>query len=215
MSLDTNKAANELDASVLKDQFTGTTRAVRRNLLISASLAMLISIDGIKLGNVLGIDLSNMVSFALAKGAITLVVLYELVSFIAYAWIDHASWKIKSKALIHSYALQLIADIKENTRQVSDQLKYIRYKMTSDDDSVIEAIKSQSGVMDRVVNTSVAAIEKYDAEFRALKIRTQAFNAIQWVRIYLLDWAIPLVVGIVALHRNSQQLIGFIHAMFR
>lgn len=213
MTLDVNKAVADLDASVLKDQFSGTTRAVRRNLLIAASLAILISLEGIKLGNVFGMELSNSVSLALAKGAISVVVLYELFSFVVYGWIDYAAWRIKTTSLLISYGQQVLVDTLKNTGQVVDQLGYIRSKIKSDDDSAVDAIKSQSGVMDQIVNSAESLVKKYNEDFNALSKRAKLFSCVQWGRIYLLDWGIPLAIGGVALYRNGTQLVNFFAAL--
>lgn len=206
MPPDVHEAIDEATIENLKDQFSGTTRVVRRNLLIAASLAILLSVDGIKLGNVLGIDLSSLVSAELAKGAISAVVIYELISFVVYAWIDQAGWQIKRKSVLHTYAKKSIDGIQANTKQVADQLNYVRSMMTSDDYSVVNAIKSQSGVMDKVVNSAMDAMESYNTDFAVLRGHVQNLNIVQWSRIYFLDWGIPLIVSSLAIYRNLQPL---------
>ncbi|GAW95160.1 MULTISPECIES: hypothetical protein [Colwellia] len=198
----------------LSDQFTGSTRTVRRNLLIAASIGIALSVDGIKFGTFFGIDFKDATTSKLAIGAIAVIALYELISFIVYAAIDHRSWVLKANSILHSSAASVLNDVSKYTRQVQDQLGYIRGKMTSDDDSVVEAIKSQAGVIDGIVNKANDEITNYVNSLNQLKSQIKIVNFAQLGRIYLIDWGIPVFMGGLSLYRNHDSILEFLSAVF-
>ncbi|EIO4107098.1 hypothetical protein CRN32_10925 [Vibrio vulnificus] len=204
----------EFSVEKLSDQFSGTTRTVRRNLLVASSIAIALSVDGIKFGSLFGINLSDNVSSSLAIGAISLIALYELISFIVYGIIDHRSWVIKANSIIHKFQADTLNKISEHTRQTKDQLGYIRGKMTSDDDSVVDAIKSQSGVIDAIVIKADDEITKYVDSVDKLKTRMRVVNWLQLGRIYVVDWGVPLFLGMLSVYNNHVSMLSFVNAVF-
>jgi hypothetical protein len=198
----------------LSDQFTGSTRTVRRNLLIAASIGIALSIDVIKFGTFFGIDFKDATTSNLAIGAIAIIALYELISFIVYAAIDHRSWVLKANSILHSSAASVLNDVSKHTRQVQDQLGYIRGKMTSDDDSVVAAIKSQAGVIDGIVNKANEEITNYVNSLNQLKSQIRIVNFAQLGRIYLIDWGIPVFMGGLSLYRNHDSILAFLSVVF-
>ena len=204
----------QFEIEKLSDQFTGSTRAVRRNLLIAASIGIALSIDGIKFGTFFGIDFKDATTSNLAIGAIAIIALYELISFIVYAAIDHRSWVLKANSILHSSAASVLNDVSKHTKQVQDQLGHIRGKMTSDDDSVVAAIKSQAGVIDEIVNKANEEITNYVNSLNQLKSQIRIVNFSQLGRIYLIDWGIPVFMGGLSLYRNHDSILSFLSAVF-
>lgn len=198
----------------LSDQFTGTTRAVRRNLLIVSAIAIALSVDGIKFGTLFGIDLKDVTSSNLAIGAIALIALYEFVSFLIYAAIDHRSWALKANSTLHKFSAEVLNKISSHTKETMEQLGYIRGKMSSDSDSVVNAIKSQAGVIDKIVDNANGEVERYAQEVENLKRQMSIVNYAQLGRIYILDWGVPIFMGSLCFYRNSGSIWSFISAVF-
>lgn len=210
-----NDSVNDLHVRRLNDQFSGTTRAVRRNLLIAASIGIVLSAHTLKLTDVFGIDLKDSATASIAIGAISLIAAYELLSFVTYAAIDHMAWRLNSHSIIHRTQGDRLRDISEHTHSTMDQLRYIRNKMASDEDSVVDAIKSQSGVIDRICSEAEQAINEYKSDIANLRAGAQRHNYTQLFRIYVVDWAIPLMVGIICMTRNWYSMDDFLWAALR
>jgi hypothetical protein len=196
------EAIKEYKIERLNDQFSGTTRTVRRNLLIASCAALVLSINGLKLSGFFGLDLKDLSSATLAIGAISIVAAYELASFIVYATIDHRTWMIKANAVVHKHAAAGLTEVASHTKQTKDQLIFIRGKMTSDADSVVAAIKSQSGVIDGVCAKADEAISRYLRGVEELHSEVKLSNALQLFRLYVVDWGSPLIVGGLCLYKN-------------
>jgi hypothetical protein len=207
-----NDSINELSVRKLRDQFSGATRTVRRNLLVAASIGIVLSAHALKLTDAFGIDLEDTATASIAIGAISLVAAYELISFVTYAAIDHMAWHLNSYSIIHSTQGDRLREVSEHTRQTLDQLRYIRGKMTSDDDSVVNAIKSQSGVIDRICDEAEQAIRGYKNDVDKLQIMTRRHNYTQLFRIYAIDWGIPLALGIACMVSNWYSMGHFLWA---
>lgn len=210
-----NNSVNDLHIRRLKDQFSGATRTVRRNLLIAASIGIVLSAHTLKLTDAFGIDLKDAVTASIAIGAISLVAAYELLSFVTYAAIDHMAWRLNYYSIVHITQGERLRDISKHTQQTMDQLGYIRGKMTSDDDSIVDAIKSQSGVIDHVCSEAEQAINVYKSDIASLKASAHRFNYTQLFRIYAVDWGIPLTVGVVCMARNWYSMGDFLWSVLR
>jgi hypothetical protein len=197
-----NSTASDISIQKLKDQFSGSTRTVRRNLLIAASIGIVLSAHALKLTAVFGIDLKDPATASIAVGAISLVAAYELLSFVTYAAIDHMAWRLNARAVVHKIQDDRLREVAEQTRRTMDQLGYIRGKMTRDQDSVVDAIKSQSGVIDRICIEAEQAIDEYKNDIAHLRAKARAHDFTQLFRIYVIDWGIPLVLGLTCIARN-------------
>src|SRR6478609_5375471 len=110
----------------LRDQFSDATRVVRRNALIASSVAILLGLPDIKLGNFLGIDLSGPKAGVLAIGSVALVAAYESVSFIIYASIDHARWRIDPGAILINASAEELQRIQSSTADIRSLCGEIR-----------------------------------------------------------------------------------------
>ena len=201
---------NQIAIEKLKDQFSEATRTVRRNLLISASAGIILSAHTLKLTSIFGIDLGDETTFSIAVGAISIIATYELLSFVTYAAIDHLSWRINAKTPVHNFQGDRLKDIADSTRQVKDQLSYIRSKMIRDTDSVVDAIKSQSGVIDRICIKAEQTIKQYQDDVANFRSQTKKYNLMQFFRIFAIDWAIPLILGLACVTLNWYFICQFL-----
>ena len=204
----------KLDIARLSDQFTAPTKVARRNLLVASSLAIGLSVEGLRFVNVLGVNLSDTTSAQLAIGAIGVIALYEFCSFIVYGVIDQRSWRLMADSIVHRFTADSLNEIGKATISVRSQLDYIRGKMTSDADSVVDAIKSQSGVIDRVVLKADEQVSSYVEQIAELGRRVAVLNRFQLGRIYLVDWGVPLLLGSLGVYRNLDSMRAFVVAVF-
>ena len=198
----------------LSDQFTGSTRVVRRNLLIASSIAIALSVDGIKFGTLFGIDLKDITSSQLAIGAIALIALYELISFIVYATIDHRSWVLKANSITHNFQADKLNKIREFTSGMVGQLASFRTELnTQYGESVVDATKRLDSVIDEIKNKSNEEIISYAKAVSDLNKHIKIDNYAQLGRIYLLDWGVPIFLGVLSFHRNKGSIWAFVNAV--
>lgn len=210
-----NPVSNDINIRKLKDQFSESTRTVRRNLLIAASIGIVLSAHALKLTGLFGIDFQDFATASIAVGAISLVSAYELLSFVTYASIDHMAWRLNVHSVVHNTQGDRMREIVEHTKRTMDQLGYIRSKMQSDADSVVSAIKSQSGVIDRICIEAEQAINEYKSDIAQLKSKAKAYDFAQLFRIYVVDWGIPILLGSTCIARNWYSMGDFLHAVLR
>lgn len=105
------KEAIENKYEKLKDQFTTPTRNVRRNLLVSASLSIIMLVVGTKIDSIFGVKFKEEVPIYIPIGALSVVVLYEFISFISYAFTDYTSWKLKPYEKTYIFTEKRLAEI--------------------------------------------------------------------------------------------------------
>ncbi|MBX9781000.1 MAG: hypothetical protein K2X26_11695 [Chitinophagaceae bacterium] len=86
--------------------------------------------------------------------------------------------------------------------------------MRPEDISPIEAIKSQSGVMDNVVTTASEQLESFKLAIANFQRELKQNNTVHMVKLYFLDWGVPLFLSMLVFIRNYKAFIHFFTALF-
>ena len=203
---------------ILDDQFSSVTRAVRRNLLIISSIVILLTVKGVKFNTLFGIDLKELLSNKLAIGAISLVIIYELLTFITYAIIDHRQWSSKAKLDFLEYSNKTIDSYFMNG--ISPLGQPIIHMPVFDDPNHPDkenheaAFQMELGQFKNVISQSKDIIDQYNEQLDRILSDVNKTNYLQLFRIYIIDWSFPIFAGIFALMRSQEYILKFWQAMF-
>jgi hypothetical protein len=195
--------------SQLEDQFSPATRTVRRNLLIASSIALLLGLPGITLGEFVGIDLSGPNASSLAVGAVAAIAAFELVSFVTYALIDHSRWRIEPGATrvnAHEELLRRMENYIVETRLFGAEMHEVGFKAPMGS----RELDRLSAVLDEFET----AILNYRAEVRSFHSRLYVGNLLQIARTYLLDWGVPLALGALCFCMNWGEIKHLLAAFY-
>jgi hypothetical protein len=195
-----------------EDQFSLLTRSVRRNLLVVSSILIALTTEGIRFKSLFGIDIENSLSSKLVTGAISLIVLYELITFFVYALIDHRMWLSKQDIIISSYSYESIKNVVEilepiNISTNNESLFGPRIDLV---DSNGDLYTNQINGLKSVIEDARNAINQYNNKLEKLRISIEITNYIQLCRIYLLDWAIPILISVLSLYRSYESVCIFV-----
>jgi hypothetical protein len=192
--------------SQLRDQFSDHTRTVRRNLLIFSGAALLLGLPQIELGQFLGLNLSGPGAAGLAIGAIASIAAYEFISFVIYGAIDHARWRIEPGAIMLNSA-------SESLRQLSAPMMSIRSILG--EFQQIEITAAQVQRIQTIVDEATRAVAQYHGDMSKHHRQLAKHNIMQLIRIYCIDWTIPLLVGALSVIANFESIHILMRAVAR
>ncbi|MCK5831495.1 MAG: hypothetical protein KAH20_14465 [Methylococcales bacterium] len=212
-----NDIVKKYRMKVLDDQFSSVTRAVRRNLLVVSPVVILLTVPGIKFNTFIGIDLKEILSNKLAIGALSIVIIYELITFIIYALIDHRQWSSRANLDILEYLDKTINSFVEGVNPIG---KVIPLLPAFDDPAnpekenievmVAEALDS----FNRVKNETTEVIVMHNKRVSDLSNDIKNTNYLQLFRIYLIDWLVPVLIAIYTLIRSKEHILEFLCTLF-
>ena len=92
---------NDLDGVMFKDPLSEETRKAKRNLLVAASVCVLLAIFSIRVTSFasLAVDAPG-VTREVAQGLACLVVIYLAIGFVFHAFVDLVAWKYEREKLL-------------------------------------------------------------------------------------------------------------------
>lgn len=260
--------------SKVKDQFTDTTRIVRRNLLIASSLTIIFIMIGsdTNIDSIFGIKLKDNISIFIPIGALSIIVIYELITFLVYALIDFKSWIINKNEITYQFMNIEINPLIETLNKYIDliNIKYEKINNFKPSPNIIQSefykelkkVKEECeamelGVHDSVlqidsakrianihtlvsdiensINSSSELINNYNSNIKAFndmihdikshitmyqdrmnkyEKQISSFNFLQYFRIYIIDWGIPILLSSISIYLSLVSLIEFLMVLF-
>lgn len=204
-----NDCAKEFEKAynnkMLEDQFSDRTRAVRRNLLFLVTMALSLSYPDIEFGKFLWLDLTEQPSIEVARGLITSVMTLELIVFISYGITDFLNWNsLKYKVVYDSY--------KNHTEQLFAHSKLASNHLNDISNTEINLSQDELQKQKKIAKdfkVSIYKILEQDTKVRKiLGKKLTMFNGVLWLRIFLIDWLIPLSGASIVLILNYGYMIN-------
>jgi len=200
---------NEYRISENEDQLSQTTRAIRRNLLIVSSLVILLTTEKITIQPTFGLDLSS----PEAKGAIAIVVLYKLITFLVCFTIDYRSWNAKKKITKHTFKEKNIANYLTNLTLLDQSIQFANEPISSNNTEKT-LLKKHSLKIASLIQSSQERTEQYNSELQKFSKSIENTNILQSIRIWILDLCLPVAVALPALYRSVGDISVFLKALF-
>jgi len=188
----------------LEDQFSDRTRVVRRNLLLLISMVLFLSFPDIKFGNFLWLNLSKPEYVDIARGTVTIAMALELIVFISYGITDFLNWNTKKYIEVYKYYTQ-------HTKQLFDYERLADKHLSDVTDTSISLTPDDIQKQEKTSNDfreTISKVLKHDTEARyILGKKLTMFNGVLWVRIFIIDWLIPLSGAFMGLKLNYESMI--------
>lgn len=192
--------ANAVKEDRLKDQFTPETRAVRRNLLVASSIAILLSLPGVEISGFLGVSVQPWAA-DIARGAVAAIVAYELAAFVLYASVDRKSWLITPRARVSSALFERLDGVQSSLsglkRTIDEQTRLIKsgHKRRRQLRHALKIVPQAAGALEPMV-------EDMRRSHADLIQQIRIHDRIHAARTYGVDWGLPLLLGGFALFRS-------------
>jgi hypothetical protein len=145
----------------------------------------------------------------LAVGAVAAVAAFELISFVVYAMIDHSRWRIEPAATrvnAHEEVLRRMEDYIVETRLFGAEMHDIGFRGPMG--------SKELDRLSRVLDEFEAGILKYRAEVGSFHARLYIGNILQIARTYLLDWGVPLALGVLCFCMNWGEIRHLLAALY-
>ena len=187
-----------------REPLSELTRKTRTHLLFVGAVAILVKVYALRLNKTPWLDLEVPASTPeLLEGFLSAVLLYLFVAFVLYAFLDFRRWRLSSEIhLVHS-SFDLVLKARNDVFAISQHLD----KMTGDAPlreeirtAVAGASKSLPEALDKLTN---------------LRGSLRRLSWLQWVRLLLLELAIPLAVGGLALGKTLESFLPFIRQVLK
>lgn len=125
----TDESIKNHDYEKLKDQFTSTTRTVRRNLLVSSALSIILFSIGGEITTLFGINFGKNVPIDIPLGALCIVVIYEFITFVSYGIIDYKSWSLKPNEITYNFSDNKLDLLSKNFEGINKEIKNKKIEM--------------------------------------------------------------------------------------
>lgn len=216
---------NDLNKIVFVDPFSETTRKVKRNLIVSSFIALLIAVLKLEITGFLGLQTSQLnLGNQLAQGLACAVVIYFFLVFIFSAYIDYSAWQFQRERQQTKPYLDLISmlenHIQVTTAQVNNALEPLQRIS-------LEREASAQVALDREVESALGQLKSIDERIKAVvdevrpllnswKETIAKMNRLSWrlrarfLGLWALDIVFPLALSGLAIaetHRGLKLLI--------
>lgn len=184
--LETNDYSAEYNAALLEDALSGTTLKTKTTLLVFAAVLLVISTLGFHVKEIPGLAVDvPAASQELAKGMLSLATAYLLLQFLLCFLQDYYRWRLKK-------ARKTVEQFGKLLRHTSEAV-----------DRVLETSQVANGKVVVAVSTEFEHLAKQlshaNAEVRTIEFSNKVLSPAQWLRFWVLDLAVPVLLGSTAL----------------
>jgi hypothetical protein len=211
-------AKGTIKSSQLRDQFSDMTRTVRRNMLIAASIAVLLSLPGFEVENFLGIHVAREAP-QLAIGAVALIATYEYISFVIYGLIDHRRWRVEPSSILLNAEWNALETMQINRSAVTHEVAAIKrdvervLKLSLGNAEMV--LRELVDRFEAMVSVQGEELEAYQLGLKEHEVQLRHHDRLQLFRIYAVDWAMPLIVGGYCIAVTWRQMLALLSAVIQ
>lgn len=182
--LDTNDYSAEYNAALLEDALSGTTLKTKATLLVFAAVLLVISTLGLHVREIPGLAVDvPATSPELAKGMLSFATGYLFLQFLLCFLQDYFRWRLKK-------ARKTVEQFGKLLRHTSDAV-----------DRVLKSPQFASGKADASSSFEhlVQHLTHANAEVQAIAFSSKVLSPAQWLRFWILDLTVPIVLASTAL----------------
>jgi len=151
----------------------------------------------------------------IVKGAIAMVVIYEFITFSIYAFIDYKKWKLNKKTIDANYESKILDDLNNASKEhypLSTQ-PVLDEDFSREEQQEIELANLTMRHLETIEPWKLI-IEEHQSKLKQLSNRANTIDITQVIKIYGVEWGIPLVLGIVGICKNYAFITGFVRELF-
>lgn len=195
-----------LSTLAMGDPLTKETDAKRGHLLFASCASILLTVYGLKINKTPWLDIEVPAGAPnILHGALSVGVIYTLVVFAVHAWTDFNRWWLARESIAlrgyHDFLRQLHNHLIGMHHLLTEPDRYADYS----DQQRLDAQRSQADASKQ--------LDLLLAELRRLQRRHSTLEAVQYLRIGVIDLGVPLVLALVALLKIGQAIGPFLAAI--
>lgn len=205
---------NDLNQIVFTDPFTDATRKIKRNLIASSFVALLIAVLKLEITGFLGLQAAQLsLGNQLAQGLACAVVVYFLLVFVFSAYIDYSAWQFRRERQLTKPYLDLISMLENHIQvtaaQVNNAVEPLR-RISLERETQVQI------ALDREVGHALGQLKSIDERIKSIAEETRPLliswrktitkmDRLSWrlrarfLGLWSLDILLPLVLGGVAI----------------
>ena len=187
-----------------RDPLSEETRKTRTHLLFVAALAVLVKTYDLKITKTpwLNLDVPENAPQIL-EGALSFALCYFLFVFIIYAWLDFRRWRLAGEIQLVHGSFDLVLQSREHLRVIELQLNKLNTDPTLQA-SVYASIEAAATLLPE-------ALEK----LLSLRAELQRLNWLQWFRVTVIEFALPVALGVFGLTKVATALLPFVQTVVK
>ena len=187
------------------DPISSATDEKRRNLLLSASLTLLVVVFGVRVDRLSWVEVTVPASSPdLLLGCLAIAVSYTFVSYFTNLWTEIHRWFLARTLVVvagtSSYVTQHMLQVSEVEGLIS--------KIHSPSFSPDEQERAT-----QEVKSVLKKLAKIDSQVAATRKLAQVLTGIQWLKLCILDISAPLALGTAALVKSVHSVIPLVSAL--
>ena len=187
-----------------RDPLSELTRKTRTQLLFVGAVAILVKVYALRLNKTPWLDLEVPAAAPeLLEGFLSVVLAYLFAAFVLYAVLDLRRWRLAGELhLLHS-SFDLVLKARNDVFDIVQHLE----KMTSDV-ALREEIRA-------AVSRAAKSLPEALGNLESLRGGLRSLTWLQWVRLVVLELAVPLAVGGFALVKTWGSIVPFVRQVVK
>ena len=196
-----------LSEMVFKDPLSEPTMKKRKNLLLAASFAILLTTYNLKITKTPWLDIEIPQSASnILHGAISVALIYFFVVFLFYLWEDFKRWRLADAMLhLHSYFDLTLAG-RNHLHALEQHIDKVPIQTTDN---------PQTKAIGETIDKATAFFDEVEGKVRQVYVSHRVLSVALWSRLLVLDLGIPVVLGIIGMYKIWGSAKPFILAIFR
>ena len=205
LNTDNNQMLTDL---VFKEPLTEVTLKMRKNLIFTSAIAILLTVYDLKIKKTPWLDIEVPVNAPnILHGAISVALIYLFLVFLFYAWEDFRRWSL-ARELLHTHSY---FDLTLSGRNHLNTIEHLV-------ENVVPLPESQSDQYRRItanLNKAEQFFNEVDSKVEEVYKNRRSLGIIQWFRLIVLDLGIPIIVATIALIKIFPAVFPFVAAVFK
>lgn len=205
---------NDLNQVFFSDPLSEVARKAKRNLMVVSFLAILVATLKLEVSGFLGLQAKNLnLGNSLAQGLAAVVVLYLLVSFLLYVYIDCSAWKFRRELQATEPYLKLLRTLESHLstlkQHASQSVSWISKLKTENPVDQKDFWEQQIGITNESLRQVKEGVESLENEFRptfaSWKKLILGMDRLSWrlkarfFQLCFIDIGLPILIALLAL----------------
>jgi hypothetical protein len=225
-----NKDTNVTDI-VFKDILSDTTRKIRRNLLLVSFITLFVVLDEVIIKSFMGVGLDESLSpeqlTPIIESALSVIILYLMITFGVYARVDHQQWWSAIKLTKAMNAHRLLGDIDYKLNDLLHRVSLYEEDRDSqsriDDGTFNPVLENDKHDLSKLIKgffyQTLDGEEVFTEDVKRLKVDQNQINDIfseyrnlsydQKFKYWLVDLGIPVTLSFLAFSKVWHGLVLF------
>lgn len=198
-----------IESVVFHDPLSEVTRRVRRNLLITSGIAVMVGSYNLKIKKLPYVEIlpdqtSEMYITGIIGSVLFALLIYLITVFLLYCYQDHKRWRLSQDIINLKHIHGEIYKLREDTNVISQHIK------KNDHDSGSSLI----GSVLKAVEKAVKRMSISESHIIDLYNKYDSLKRVQTVRLWTVDYGVPLFLSLLGLFYVRYSLIPLLKNVF-